>query len=79
MFHPAIEIFRNDHKTSSHFVILSRHDLFDQSVCRNVVYITDEYVFGPGQNSCSTPSDMSNSCLENVATVGINTIVPMEV
>ena len=42
--------------------------------------LPDEHVFGPGQNSCSIPNDSAPTpALENVATAGINTIVPMEV
>ena len=55
VFHPAIEILRNDHKTSSHFVIGADIICSIKASVERVLTSPDEHVFGPGQNPCSIP------------------------
>ena len=55
VFQPAIEILRNDHKTSSHFVIGADMICSIKASVEMLFILPDEHVFGPGQNAFSIP------------------------
>ena len=55
VFHPAIEILRNDHKISSHFVNGADMICSIKASVEMLSTLPDEHVFGPSQNSCSIP------------------------